>query len=160
MFQKKPHSRSVIERDGSELRISVAPPGSVLDEWMAGAVFLGMVTGSFFGFWPLNPGRLALAFLFSAAAFFIFRGIYEQNAAEQILAVQEGKIACVRRTRLWTRTRWLNVRDVTEVSAGSAMGVSGVTIVAKGRKHLVLTNILRADAEQCAREIRNALGTS
>jgi hypothetical protein len=40
------------------------------------------------------------------------------------------------------------------------MGVSGVTIVAKGRKHLVLTNILRADAEQCAREIRNALGTS
>jgi hypothetical protein len=159
MFQQKQPSRAAISHEGDELRISVAPPGSVVDEWLAGALFLGMITGSFFGFWPLNPGRFALALVFSAAAFFIFRGMYEPIGAEQIVIVAEGKIGVIRKTRLWTRTRWLEAQQVTDVSPGSALGFAAVTITAKGRRHAVLNHIRQEDADRCASEIRHALGT-
>lgn len=149
----------MINRDGGNLRISVAPPGSIVDEWIAGAVVLGMITGSFFGFWPLNGGRFSLALLFSAAAFLIFRGMYEQIGAEQILTIAQGKIALIRKTRLWTRTRSLDAHQVTDVSAGNVAGFAVVTVTANGRKHAVLNHILSADADRCAREIQTVLGT-
>lgn len=155
--QKKQYSRAAIENVASELRISVSAPGSIMDEWMAGAVFLGMITGAVFGLWPLNPVRLAASLVFVAAAFLIFRGIYEQNAAEQIVIVSNGTVACLRRTRLWTRKSNVQASEISEVSSGSSLGTSRVSFTVKGRKLTVLGNLLPEDASRCAREIRAAL---
>jgi hypothetical protein len=155
--QKKQYSRPVIEDLAGELRISVSPPGSMIDEWIAGAVFLGMISGAVFGLWPLNPVRLLAALVFAGAAFLIFRGIYEQNAAEQIVIVSGGTAAFIRRTRLWTRRSNVQASEISEVSSGSSFGTGRVSFTVKGRKVTVLGNLLPEDASRCAREIRAVL---
>lgn len=127
-------------------------------------VIVPMVCGFFFIFVPLmfratSPVdlllRASLALVFGAPFFFIFRELLEREFADQVVTVSSRTIMWARRTKWWTRKRYIDADKVTDISALQGWsGLGRVDITAKGHRHSILNRVLNADAIQLAREMK------
>ncbi len=167
MFQLKRWNKGIVHRQGATLQISVSRPGWG-DEVVLGLIGLFMAYG-FFNLFFVPMSRIATprdflktivpALVFGLPGVLIFRRLFEQKCAAQIVTANGGRITWTRKTRLWTRTRHLTADKITEITASTGWGGFGrVYVTSKWRRHLVLEELLAEDACRFARELKQAAG--
>jgi len=167
MFQLKRWNKGVVHRQGASIEISVSrPPGA--DEVVLGLSFLFMAYVFFNLFFVPMPRiasprdflqRIVPALVFGLPIALIFRRMFEQKCAAQIVTANAGRISWTRKTRLWTRTSHLTADKITEIIASTGWGGFGsVYVASKWRRHVVLEELLAEDAVRFARELKQAVG--
>jgi hypothetical protein len=103
--------------------------------------------------------KIVPTLVFGVPFFLIFRRLFEQKCAAQVVTVNEGRISWTRKTRFWTRTRHLTTEKVTEITASTDwLGFGRVYVTDKWRRHVVLEELLAEDAIRFARELKQAAG--
>jgi hypothetical protein len=151
MFQLKRWNKGVVHREGSTLQISVSRPGGG-DEVVLALIVLFMAYG-FFNIFIVPALVVGLPFVL------MFRRLFEQKCATQIVTVNGGRIYWTRKTRLWTRTRHVTPDEVTEITCSTdCLGFGRVYVRSKWRRHVVLEELLAEDAVRFARELNQAVG--
>jgi hypothetical protein len=166
MFQLQRWSKGVVQREGRNLKITVSPPKGLADGVVLAIIFLPMAYGfSVLFFLPMlrvtSPvdflWKASAALLFGAPFFLVFRWIFERQFAEQVVTVGAGRITWTRNTKWWTRRRYRNADELTDVSASTAWsGLGRVYITAKGHRHTILDQILNEDAVRFALEVKQS----